>query len=125
MLPALPIFKAIAIRASRFSDLLIDAKNMPLPPMFPSANTGAKILASAAEASARGAAPANLDEAAEFLFEAASTQPGLELLPWLEKEFTRRAMEATGQNQVRASKMLGITRATLRKRLEHLRSEPA
>jgi DNA-binding protein Fis len=26
---------------------------------------------------------------------------------------------------VRASKMLGITRATLRKRLEHLRAEPA
>jgi two-component system nitrogen regulation response regulator GlnG len=47
------------------------------------------------------------------------------LLPWLEKEFTRRAMEATGNNQVRASKMLGITRATLRKRLEHLRAEPA
>ena len=72
-----------------------------------------------------GAAPANLDEAAAFLFEAASAQPGLELLPWLEREFTRRAMETTGNNQVRASKMLGITRATLRKRLEHLRAESA
>jgi two-component system nitrogen regulation response regulator GlnG len=45
------------------------------------------------------------------------------LLPWLETEFTRRAMESTKQNQVRAAKLLGITRATLRKRLEHLRSE--
>ena len=30
-------------------------------------------------------------------------------------------MESTGSNQVRAAKLLGITRATLRKRLEHLR----
>ena len=66
-------------------------------------------------------APANLDEAARVLFEAAAAQPGLELLPWLEQEFTRRAMESTGSNQVRAAKLLGITRATLRKRLEHLR----
>jgi DNA-binding protein Fis len=29
-------------------------------------------------------------------------------------------MEATGNNQVKASKLLGITRATLRKRLERL-----
>ena len=56
-----------------------------------------------------------------MLFEAAAAQPGLELLPWLEQEFTRRAMESTGSNQVRAAKLLGITRATLRKRLEHLR----
>ena len=69
--------------------------------------------------------PGSLEEAAAMLFEAASAQPGLELLPWLEKEFTRRAMESTGQNQLRAAKLLGITRATLRKRLEHLRAESA
>lgn len=72
--------------------------------------------------SASRPAPATLDEAAAALFEAAAAQPGLELLPWLEKEFTRRAMEATNRNQVRAAKLLGITRATLRKRLEHLRA---
>jgi DNA-binding NtrC family response regulator len=70
-------------------------------------------------------APGSLDAAAALLFEAASARPGLELLPWLEKEFTRRAMDATGQNQMRAAKLLGITRATLRKRLEHLRAESA
>ena len=69
------------------------------------------------------AASLDLETAAQFLFETAAAQPGLELLPWLEKEFTRRAMESTGQNQVHASKLLGITRATLRKRLEKLRSE--
>jgi two-component system nitrogen regulation response regulator GlnG len=86
------------------SDVLLP-KDLPL---------GQQTQTKSAETSARAAAPANLDEAAEFLFAAAAAQPGLELLPWLEKEFTRRAM-----------KMLGITRATLRKRLEHLRAEPA
>jgi DNA-binding NtrC family response regulator len=66
---------------------------------------------------------ASLEAAAAALFEAASARPGLALLPWLEKEFTRRAMDATGGNQLRAAKLLGITRATLRKRLEHLRDE--
>jgi len=96
------------------SDVLLP-KDLPL---------GQQTQPKAAEPFARDTAPASLDEAAEFLFAAAAAQPGLELLPWLEKEFTRRAMEATGHNQVRASKMLGITRATLRKRLEHLRAEP-
>ena len=79
----------------------------------------------AGPASSPPQAPASLDEAADFLFATACAQPGLALLPWVEKEFTRRAMEATNHNQVRAAKMLGITRATLRKRLEHLRSESA
>ncbi len=42
--------------------------------------------------------------------------PDTPLLPWLEREFTLRAMQRTGGNQVRAAKLLGITRATLRKR---------
>jgi DNA-binding NtrC family response regulator len=97
------------------SDVLLP-KDLPLGQPTPVSAPGASVA---------GTAPANLDEAARFLFEAAAAQPGLELLPWLEKEFTRRAMAATGDNQVRASKMLGITRATLRKRLEHLRAESA
>ena len=58
------------------------------------------------------------DRAVEALFQAAAEDPTLELLPWLEREFTLRAMEKTGRNQVRAAKLLGITRATLRKRLD-------
>ena len=54
----------------------------------------------------------------EALFDAASTDATIELLPWLEREFTLRAMRKTNSNQVRAAKLLGITRATLRKRLE-------
>lgn len=60
----------------------------------------------------------NLDGAVEVLFRAAEADPSMELLPWLERELTLRAMHRTDNNQVRASKLLGITRATLRKRLE-------
>ncbi len=60
----------------------------------------------------------SIGEAIERLFAAASVDPSITLLPWMEREFTRRAMEKTRGNQVRAAKLLGITRATLRKRLE-------
>lgn len=61
----------------------------------------------------------DVDNAIDFLFKTASESDGIELLPWLEKEFTNRAMAKTGQNQMQAAKLLGITRATLRKRQEH------
>jgi DNA-binding NtrC family response regulator len=60
----------------------------------------------------------SVENAIESLFNAATTNPSVELLPWLEREFTLRAMRKTNNNQVRAAKLLGITRATLRKRLE-------
>lgn len=58
------------------------------------------------------------DHAIETLFQLAATDTSLPLLPWIEREFTLRAMQKTGDNQVRAAKLLGITRATLRKRLD-------
>jgi DNA-binding NtrC family response regulator len=58
------------------------------------------------------------DRAMEVLFQAASQDPAMPLLPWIEREFTLRAMQKTDNNQVRAAKLLGITRATLRKRLD-------
>ena len=66
----------------------------------------------------------SVDEAAGALFSAlirnGDGEGSRELLPWLEEDFTRRAMELTGGNQVKASNLLGITRATLRKRLERM-----
>lgn len=53
----------------------------------------------------------------EQAFQLASAQ-NAPVLPWIEQELTRYAMEKTGGNQVQAAKLLGITRATLRKRLE-------
>lgn len=72
----------------------------------------------ATEKSAAAGAPIDsVEDAVETLFHAANAGD-FPLLPWLEREFTTRAMEKTGNNQVRAAKLLGITRATLRKRLE-------
>ena len=92
------------------SDVLL-AKDLPLGQAAPPQ-----------EAPAAGSAPAlSVEQAAEGLFRALVREGGdRELLPWIEEEFTRRAMEETGGNQVKASKLLGITRATLRKRLERL-----
>lgn len=70
-----------------------------------------------AEPAATSAPIESVDQAVEALFQAANAGD-FPLLPWLEREFTTRAMDKTGNNQVRAAKLLGITRATLRKRLE-------
>ena len=78
--------------------------NLPLGQMSPSP-----------KAPVKGGGTAS--EAIDLLFESATKQ-GKELLPWLEREFTQRAMERTNNNQVQAAKLLGITRATLRKRVE-------
>jgi two-component system nitrogen regulation response regulator GlnG len=74
---------------------------------------------------APGAAPARVNSAEisteiaiEVLLRAAQMDPNVQLLPWLEREFTLHALKLTQGNQVRASKLLGITRATLRKRIE-------
>lgn len=56
--------------------------------------------------------------AIEVLLNAAQADPSVQLLPWLEREFMIHAMKATNGNQVQAAKLLGITRATLRKRIE-------
>jgi DNA-binding NtrC family response regulator len=56
--------------------------------------------------------------AIDSLLRVAQADPTIQLLPWLEREFTIHSMRATGGNQVRAAKLLGITRATLRKRME-------
>jgi two-component system nitrogen regulation response regulator GlnG len=40
------------------------------------------------------------------------------LLQAVEREVIERCLKETGGNQVRASKLLGITRATLRKRID-------
>ncbi len=61
---------------------------------------------------------AGLEAAARALFELARKDSALELIPLMERELIVRALEQTGGNQVQAAKLLGITRATLRKRIE-------
>ncbi|HEY1173065.1 MAG TPA: sigma-54 dependent transcriptional regulator [Verrucomicrobiae bacterium] len=52
------------------------------------------------------------------LFDWARSRGDQKLIPTVERELIIHALAETGGNQVRASKLLGITRATLRKRIE-------
>jgi len=55
---------------------------------------------------------------ARALFAWARTHQRLKVLPAVERELVICALAETGGNQVQAAKLLGITRATLRKRIE-------
>ncbi len=70
------------------------------------------------EQSDGGTRPSKRDEALNFLLAEAAQSTEFPLLPWLEREFIIAAMRMTGGNQLRAARLLGITRATLRKRIE-------
>ena len=64
---------------------------------------------------------ANLDEIpqiAKALFRWARQDPKRKIIASVERELIIAALAETGGNQVQASKLLGITRATLRKRVE-------
>ncbi|HAM73799.1 MAG TPA: DNA-binding response regulator, partial [Verrucomicrobiales bacterium] len=55
---------------------------------------------------------------ARSLFQLAQSQSSLKVLPAVERELIIQALVVTHGNQVQAAKLLGITRATLRKRIE-------
>ena len=55
---------------------------------------------------------------ARQLFQIAKRDPKLKVLPAVERELIIEALKETENNQVHAAKLLGITRATLRKRIE-------
>jgi len=55
---------------------------------------------------------------ARQLFQWARRDPKLKVIPAVERELVIQALKETGDNQVHAAKLLGITRATLRKRIE-------
>ena len=65
-----------------------------------------------------GAVAADLPSLALALFRLARGDKQLKVLPAVERELVIQAMLETKGNQVQAAKLLGITRATLRKRLE-------
>jgi two-component system nitrogen regulation response regulator GlnG len=52
------------------------------------------------------------------LFQWARRDPKLKLIPAVERELIIHALKETDGNQLQAAKLLGITRATLRKRVE-------
>jgi nitrogen regulation protein NR(I) len=74
---------------------------------------GASITTTAGEATTTDAAAL-----ARQLFQWAKRDPKLKIIPAVERELVIQALKETNNNQVAAAKMLGITRATLRKRID-------
>lgn len=65
-----------------------------------------------------GEARGDVAELARQLFRWARKDPKQRVLPAVERELVIEALKETAGNQVQAAKLLGITRATLRKRIE-------
>ncbi|MCU0783277.1 MAG: sigma-54 dependent transcriptional regulator [Verrucomicrobia bacterium] len=55
---------------------------------------------------------------ARQMFQLARRDPKLKIIPTVERELVIQALKESDNNQVHAAKLLGITRATLRKRIE-------
>ena len=60
----------------------------------------------------------SLDEAFDIVYAKIRESMPDTVLGTMEKEMVQRALRETGGNQVKASSLLGITRATLRKRID-------
>ena len=86
------------------------------------AGTGSAPTALATAAAASGALPAavpgELGALAQQIFKLARKDPKLKVIPSVERILVTEALRETNNNQVQAAKLLGITRATLRKRIE-------
>src|SRR5665647_1154346 len=80
--------------------------------------SGSTASASSAPISIAAGDAATTDAAAlaRQLFQWARRDPKLKIIPAVERELVIQALKETNNNQVHAAKMLGITRATLRKR---------
>ena len=66
----------------------------------------------------KAAAAIDAADLARALFQWARRDPKLKVIPAVERELVVEALKETKGNQVQAAKLLGITRATLRKRVE-------
>jgi two-component system nitrogen regulation response regulator GlnG len=71
-------------------------------------------------AAAGSAQAITLSDACDILYERLRSTMNENILDEIEKEMIVRALKETGGNQVRTSSILGITRATLRKRIDDL-----
>ena len=88
---------------------------------LPAEITGQGSSAGAASAVSLPAGEGNLSDIAAMarqLYQWARRDPKLKVMPAVERELVIQALKEAGGNQVHAAKLLGITRATLRKRVE-------
>ena len=84
----------------------------------PSATTGPEAEAGTNQKPDRPAAAPDLGGLMDAVFEHLKDESGGNLIQMVEKELITRAYADSGQNQARAAKILGITRTTLKKRLQ-------
>jgi two-component system nitrogen regulation response regulator GlnG len=91
-----------------------------LPPEIVDPGSTASSTAQLTGATAAGAESggSELASIARMLFRWARQDPKLKVIPAVERELIIHALQETKGNQVHAAKLLGITRATLRKRVE-------
>jgi nitrogen regulation protein NR(I) len=82
-----------------------------------STSTSAAQLAATPTATGESAGT-EMSSVAKMMFRWARQNPKLKILPAVERELIIYALQETKGNQVHAAKLLGITRATLRKRLD-------
>ena len=87
-----------------------------LPPEISGQSSGASM--SAISSVAGDAASTDAAALARQLFQWARRDPKLKIIPAVERELVVQALKETNDNQIQAAKLLGITRATLRKRIE-------
>ncbi|HZI31769.1 MAG TPA: sigma-54 dependent transcriptional regulator, partial [Candidatus Binatia bacterium] len=87
-----------------------------LPPEISGGATG--VAAPPASVVVGEAATTDAAALARQLFQWAKRDPKLKVIPAVERELVIQALKETADNQVHAAKLLGITRATLRKRIE-------
>ncbi len=93
--------------------------DLPAEVLNPTAVAGAATLtASTSGAAATDAGVTDIVALARKLFQWARKNPKLKLIPAVERELIIQALSETAGNQVQAAKLLGITRATLRKRVD-------
>jgi two-component system nitrogen regulation response regulator GlnG len=91
-----------------------------LPPELTGSHSGATVPPPGSGAAASDASIAGTDTStlARALFAHARRDPKLKIIPAVERELIIQALIETQGNQVQAARLLGITRATLRKRVE-------
>jgi nitrogen regulation protein NR(I) len=92
-----------------------------LPPEIVGQNPAAPNNAAPSSTAPAGASEAGVTDVVSLtrkLFQWARKDPKLKLIPAVERELVLQALKETSGNQVQAAKLLGITRATLRKRIE-------
>ncbi len=100
------------------SDVLLPGDLPPLVANAPGASAEKAGPPPLATEAAEELKPADAAAISKALFQLARENPKLKILPAVERELIIQALLETKGNQVRAAKLLGITRATLRKRVE-------